>query len=117
MSGSVSSTPRFLEIVVGEEATVVVGFRPLVEKVCLPKMPTRSARCFPLSKNPVGLGFLDLEFHVVVPPQGSALAGIPRRRNLHQLRLAFECLRYVNVELMTKTLGVNTAILLDIGEK
>src|ERR1039458_10350169 len=65
----------------------------------------------------VGLGLLDLEFHVVIPPQGSALAGIPRRRNLHQLRLAFECLRYVNVELMTKTLGVNTAILLDIGEK
>ena len=84
-------------------------------------VPTENANqiceMLPLSKNPVGLGFLDLEFHVVVPPQGSALAGILRRRNLHQLRLAFERLRYVNVELVTKALGINTAVLLDIGKK
>ena len=70
-----------------------------------------------LRRGSVGLGFLDLEFHVVVAPQGSALARVPRRRNLYQLRLAFECLRYVNVELVTKALGVNTAVLLDIGKK
>jgi hypothetical protein len=30
----------------------------------------------------VRLGFLDLQLHVLIPSQGSALAGIPRRRNL-----------------------------------
>src|SRR5258708_34920034 len=30
----------------------------------------------------VRLGFLDLQFHVPIPSQGSTLAGIPRRRNL-----------------------------------
>src|SRR5208337_3049868 len=70
-----------------------------------------------LRRRSVGLGLLDLEFHVVVPPQGSALTGIPRRRNLHQLRLAFERLRYVNVELVTKTLGIDAAVLADLGKE
>src|SRR5579859_2024194 len=30
----------------------------------------------------VRLGFLDLQLHIVIPSQGSTLAGIPRRRNL-----------------------------------
>ena len=70
-----------------------------------------------LRRRSVGLGLLDLEFHVVIPPQGSALTRIPRRRNLHQLRPVFERLRHVNVELVTEALGANTAVLLDIGKK
>src|SRR5208282_4326051 len=30
----------------------------------------------------VRLRFLDLQLHIPIPPKGSALAGIPRRRNL-----------------------------------
>ena len=30
----------------------------------------------------VRLGFLDLQLHILIPSQGSALAGNPRRRNL-----------------------------------
>src|ERR1039458_9975510 len=47
----------------------------------------------------VHLGFLDLQLHVLIPPQRSALASVPCRRNLYKLRLAFERLRDGGVDL------------------
>src|SRR5208282_3576277 len=51
----------------------------------------------------VCLRFLDLQLHILIPSQGSALAGIPRRRNLDQLRLGFQSLFHVSVDLGSET--------------
>src|SRR5271166_4535751 len=48
---------------------------------------------------------LDLQLHILIPSQGSALAGIPRRRNLDYLRLGFQSLFHGSVSLGPKTVG------------
>src|SRR5208337_2937886 len=65
----------------------------------------------------VRLGFLDLQLDILIPSQGSALAGIPRRRNLDQLRLGFQSLFHGSVDLGSETVGRSAGILTHVGEK
>src|SRR5580692_8323108 len=53
----------------------------------------------------VCLWFLDLQFDVPIPSQGSVFAGIPRRRNLDELRLGFQSLLHGSVDLGPETVG------------
>jgi hypothetical protein len=41
----------------------------------------------------------DLQFDILIPPQGSAFAGIPRRRNLDELRFGFQSLSHGSLDL------------------
>ena len=49
--------------------------------------------------------FLDLQLDIVIPSQGSALAGIPCRRNLDQLRFGFQSFFHGSVDLRAETVG------------
>src|SRR5271166_676981 len=60
---------------------------------------------------------LDLQLQILIPSQGSALAGIPRRRNLDELRLGFQSLFHASVNLGSKTVGRSAGILTHVGEK
>src|SRR6202034_355457 len=51
----------------------------------------------------IGFRLFDLQFDILIPPQGSAFAGIPRRRNLDQLRLGFQSLSHGSVDFGPKT--------------
>src|SRR5580658_4710005 len=65
----------------------------------------------------VRLRFLDLQLHILIPSQGSAVAGIPRRRNLDELRLGFQSLSHGSVDLGPETVGRSTGILAHVGKK
>src|SRR5208282_5906964 len=65
----------------------------------------------------VCLRLLDLQLHILIPSQGSTLAGIPRRRNLDELRLGFQSLFHASVNLGSKTVGRSAGILTHVGEK
>src|ERR1700685_3507180 len=45
----------------------------------------------------------DLQLDVLIPPQGSAFAGIPRRRNLDELRFGFQSLSHGSLDLAPET--------------
>src|ERR1700683_1931961 len=47
----------------------------------------------------------DLQFDILIPPQGSAFAGIPRRRNLDELRFGFQSLSHGSLDLGPETVG------------
>jgi hypothetical protein len=61
-----------------------------------------------LTACPVRLGFLDLQLDILIPSQGSAFAGIPRRRNLDSLQLGFQSLFHASVNLGAETVGRST---------
>src|ERR1700678_3806315 len=65
----------------------------------------------------VRLGFLDLQLDIMIPSQGSTLAGIPRRRNLDELRFGFQSLFHGSVNLGPETVGRSAGILTHVGEK
>ena len=64
----------------------------------------------------IGFRLFDLQFDTLIPPQGSAFAGIPLRRNLDQLRLGFQRLSHGSIDLGPKTVGRSAGVLAHVGE-
>jgi hypothetical protein len=74
---------------------------------CLSHLVARLLNRWNLSASAIRFCFLDIQLHISTSPQGSTLTRVPRGRNLHKLRLAFQRLRHVRVDLGAKALRVS----------